>query len=98
MSVHGSVRYRKDEGKRNRKNIIENEVAILRLYTPSPVSDIPVSVQNPAIDGHSVRLSTELSDSETHVGDYDTITNFHNLRYDPFMSIRVKISDIEEKT
>ena len=66
-------------------------------YTPAPVSDLPVSVQNPAIDGHSVRLSTELSDSEAHVADYDTITKFQNLGFDTIMSIRLKISDIEEK-
>ena len=32
ISVHGTIRYRKKEGKRNPKNMIENDTAILRLY------------------------------------------------------------------
>ena len=66
-------------------------------YTPSPVSDVPVSVQNPAIDGHSIRLSTELNNSQAHVAVNDNITKFQNLDFDPIMSIRLKIIDIDPK-
>ena len=69
----------------------------IKDYTPAPVSDLPVSVQNPAIDGHPIRLSTELNDSQVHVAVNDNITKFQNLDFDPIMSIRLKTSDIEEK-
>ena len=67
-------------------------------YTTVPVSERPDSVKNPVSDGHSVRFATDLNESESHVAGYDTITKFQNLGYDTIISIRLKISDIEEKT
>ena len=67
-------------------------------YTVGPVCERPVCVKNPVSEGHFIRFTKDLSETEYHLLGYEPNTKFQNLRYETIISIRLKSAKLKKKT
>ena len=64
----------------------------------APVCESFADQDWPVSEGHFIRFTKDLSETENHVLGYEPNTKFQNLRYEVIISIRLKSAKLKKKT
>ena len=68
------------------------------MYTVAPVCESFEGQDWLGSEGHFIRFTKDLSETENHVLGYEPNTKFQNLRYETIISIRLKSAKLKKKT
>ena len=67
-------------------------------YTVAPVCESFENQDWLVSEGHFIRFTKDLSETEYHLLGYEPNTKFQNLRYETIISIRQKSAKLKKKT